>query len=72
MGPDSNPGVTAIKTDTTCKIARYFGYLVKVPPGTFPYANRTWKGRASRANGHVEWIFTTVGRGPLLKAWVLF
>jgi hypothetical protein len=71
-GPDSNPRVTMIRTNTSCKKARYFGYLVAVPRGTFPYASRTWKGRKSHANGRVEFIFTTVGRGPLLKVWVLF
>lgn len=72
-GPDSNPGVKAIKTNTSCKKARYFGYFVSVPRKTFPYANRTWKGRRSRtSNGHVEFIFTTLGRGPLLKVWVIF
>lgn len=62
----------AIKTNTSCKTAQYFGDLVAVPRGTFPYANRTWKGRKSHANGHVEFIFTTVGRGRVLKAWVLY
>ena len=61
-----------ITTNTSCKKARYFGYFVAVPRGTFPYANRTWKGRKSHASGHVEFIFTTLGHGPVLKVWVLF
>lgn len=72
LGPASNPQVKAIKTNTSCKTAVYFGYLVSVPRATFPYINRTWKGHKSAANGHVEFIFTTIGRGPLLKVWVLF
>jgi len=71
-GPAANPGVKAIKTNTSCKTAQYFGDLVGVPRGTFPYANRTWKGRRSHANGHVEFVFTTVGRGAVLKVWVLY
>jgi hypothetical protein len=71
-GPAANPGVKAIKTNTSCSKAQYVGDLVAVVRGTSPYANRTWKGRKTHGNGHAEFIFTTVGHGPVLKVWVLY